>query len=34
MGFEELKFLNSDFLNEPLNYLNYIDSLEKYGENS
>ena len=34
MSFVDVKLLNSDFLNEPLNYLSYIDSIEKYGDNS
>ena len=34
MSFVDVKLLNSDFLNEPLNYLTYIDSIEKYGDNS
>ena len=34
MGYDETKMINSDFLNEPLNYLMYIDSIEKYGDNS
>ena len=34
MGFEEMRFLNSDFLKEPLNFLNYIDSIERYGDKS
>ena len=34
MSFVDVKLLNSDFLNEPLNYLAYIDSIEKYGDNS
>ena len=33
MGYDETKMINSDFLNEPLNYLMYIDSIEKYGDN-
>ena len=34
MGFTETKMINSDFINEPLNYLMYIDSIEKYEDNS
>ena len=34
MSFVDVKLLNSDFLNEPLNYLTYIDSIEKYGNDS
>jgi hypothetical protein len=34
MGFEELKFLNTNWKEEPLNYLNYIESMEKTGEDS
>ena len=34
MGFVETKMINSDFLNEPLNHLNYIESIENHGEKS
>lgn len=34
MGFVETKMINSDFLNEPLNHLNYIESIENHGEES
>ena len=34
MGFIEAKMINSDFLNEPINYLSYIDSIETYGSDS
>ena len=34
MGFIEAKMINSDFLNEPINYLSYIDSIENYGSDS
>ena len=34
MGYAEVKTINSDFQNEPLNYLQYIDSIEKYGDAS
>lgn len=34
MSFVDVKLLNSDFKDEPLNYLSYIDSIEKYGDES
>ena len=34
MSFIDDKLLNSNFLNEPLNHLAYIQSLENKGENS
>ena len=34
MGYAEVKTINSDFQNEPLNYLQYIDNIEKYGDAS
>ena len=34
MGFVETKMINSDFLNEPLNHLNYIESIENHGGES
>ena len=34
MGFVDAKLVNSDFLNEPINHLNYIESIERYGENA
>ena len=34
MGFVETKMINSDFLNEPINHLNYIESIENHGSSS
>ena len=34
MGFVETKMINSDFLNEPINHLNYMESIERFGDKS
>lgn len=34
MGFVDAKLVNSDFLDEPINHLNYIESIERYGKNA